>query len=163
MSESEWKGRPRDYRLIREYEHDGDRSKRKLAEPTICPECGAVFQKGRWTWAQKPAGAHESVCPACQRIRDRYPAGYLILRGEFVRGHRAEALQLAHNVEAREKAEHPLKRIMDTQEQNGDVLLTTTDIHLVRTIGEALRHAYHGTLSYRYAEEANVLHVTWER
>ncbi len=158
----EWKGRDRD-RLIQEHDHDTYKSKRKLPEPTVCPECGAVFHQGRWTWAPRPPDAHETLCPACHRVHDRYPAGYVTLSGEFLRDHSQELLGLVRHVEAREKAEHPLKRIMDVAEQDGSTVITTTDIHLARSIGDALLHAYEGKLDYRYAEESNILHVTWER
>ncbi len=103
------------------------------------------------------------MCPACHRIRDHYPAGYVALRGEFVRAQRAELLGLVHNVEPKEKSEHPLKRIISIEEQDGALAIMTTDMHLGRTIGEALHHAYHGALDYHYVEESNILHVTWER
>lgn len=150
-------------RLIREYNHDTYKSKRKLPGPTICPQCGAVFHEGRWSWATKPAGAQETLCPACRRVRDRYPAGYVTLSGQFLLDHREELLALAHNVEAREKAEHPLKRIMDTRQQDETVLITTTDMHLARSIGDGLQHAYQGELEYEYTEEQNILRVRWRR
>ena len=162
MVMSEWKGRGRD-RLIREHDHDTYKSKRKLPEPTICAECKAVFHEGRWSWAPRPQGAHETLCPACERVRDHYPAGYVALSGRFLQDHREELLGLVHNIESREKAEHPLKRIIATEDQDGAVLITTTDIHLARTIGDALHHAYEGKLNYQYAEESNILHVSWER
>ena len=158
----EWKGRDRD-RLIQEHDHDTYKSKRKLPEPTVCPDCKAVHHQGRWTWGASPASAHEMLCPACQRIRDRYPAGYVTLSGGFLRDHSQELLGLIRHVEAREKAEHPLKRIIDLADENGSTVITTTDIHLARSIGDALFHAYEGKLDYHYAEESNILHVSWER
>jgi NMD protein affecting ribosome stability and mRNA decay len=159
---SEWKGRQSD-RLIREHEHDTYKSRRKLPEPTVCPECGAVFHRGRWAWGERPPQAHETHCPACLRIRDRYPAGYVTLSGPFLEQHEQEILGLARNIEAREKAEHALKRIMAVQHENGKILITTTDMHLARTIGDALYHAYEGEVDYEYTDEANILRVSWER
>ena len=100
-------------RLIREQVHDTYKLKGKLPEPTVCPECGAVYHEGRWHWAPRPDGAHETLCPACHRVHDRYPAGYLTLSGAFLKDHRDEILGLAHNIEAREKAEHPYTRLKD--------------------------------------------------
>lgn len=150
-------------RLLRERTHDTYKSKRKLSEPTACPECGAVFHKGRWSWAAKPAKANESLCPACRRVHDRYPAGYVTLAGEFAVGHHEEVLSVARNVEAREKAEHPLKRIMDVEKKDDEVLITTTDMHLARSIGDALKHAYEGELEYQYTKEQNIIRVSWKR
>ena len=41
--------------------------------------------------------------------------------------------------------------------------VTTTDAHLARRIGDALRHAYKGALEYRYNRDANLLRVRWSR
>ena len=35
-------------RLLQETQHDTYKSKGKLHEPTVCPDCGAVFHAGRW-------------------------------------------------------------------------------------------------------------------
>jgi NMD protein affecting ribosome stability and mRNA decay len=143
--------------------HDSYKSKRKLSETTCCPECGAVYREGRWGWGTAPAGVHEELCPACHRIHDRFPAGYVTLKGAFFTAHREEVLHLARNREAHEKAEHPLERIMAIEDVEDGALITTTDAHLARDIGEALHAAYKGKLDYHYNKEENLLRVQWAR
>jgi hypothetical protein len=154
---------PRKDRLIREQVHDPYKTRLKLAEPTVCSQCGAVFHKGRWQWASRPAGARERLCQACRRTNDRYPAGQLTLSGDFLERHRSELLNLARNQGEQEKAERPLHRIMAIEEGSDEVVIKTTDIHLPRRIGEALHSAYEGELDYRYNEETYFVRVTWRR
>jgi len=149
--------------LLQELVHDSYKSNRKLPEPACCPECGAVFHKGRWTWGAAPAGAHEQTCPACHRIHDKFPAGHVTLKGDFLREHRDQILHLVRNHEAKEKAEHPLERIMAIEDTADGVLVTTTDTHLARDIAEALYHAYKGELEFHYNKEENLLRATWNR
>jgi NMD protein affecting ribosome stability and mRNA decay len=149
-------------RLIQELVHDPYMSKRKWSEPTVCSTCGAVYHHGRWTWAEQPGGAKEELCPACHRIQDKVPAGFLSVVGDFFAGHKQEILRLIHNLEEREKAQHPLKRIMEIEEQEG-LTITFTDPHLARAVGEALHNAYQGELDYQYAEEEYFLRVKWTR
>jgi NMD protein affecting ribosome stability and mRNA decay len=149
--------------MVQDTRHDTYQVKHKLHEPTVCPQCGAVYHDGHWQWLPKPAAAHEEMCPACHRIRDEFPAGYVSIGGSFFKAHREELLHLVRNEEARAKAEHPLKRIMKIKDQDDGILLTTTDIHLARGIGEALHHAYQGELEYHYNEQENLLRVVWER
>jgi hypothetical protein len=142
---------------------DSYKSRGKLPEPTLCPQCGAVFHKGKWQWLPKPESAHSETCPACHRIHDDFPAGYVRLEGDFLAQHRAEILGLVRHIEQREKAEHPLQRIMGIAEEAGAVLITTTDSHLARGIGEAVGHAYQGELDFQYNTEENLLRVHWKR
>jgi hypothetical protein len=151
-------------RLIKERVHDPYKARSKLPEPTVCPKCQAVFHQGRWVWAEEvPATANQELCPACRRIRDRVPAGFLTLSGEFYQEHREEIINTVRNKEENEKAQHPLKRIMDIEEQNGETVITFTEIHLPRGIGEALNNAYQGELDYQYSDEVNILRVRWHR
>ena len=154
---------PRRDRLLREREHDTYKVREKLPDPTACPECGAMFRNGRWTWGSPPADAQRTLCPACHRIRDDYPGGYLTLAGDFAREHRGEIVALARNVESREKGEHPLKRIMDVVDEDDHILLTTTDPRLARNIGDAVHRAYQGELEYDYLPDESLLRVTWGR
>mgnify|MGYP005804724505 FL=1 len=150
-------------RLLQEAVHDTYQTKGKLHEPTVCPDCGAVFHAGRWQWLEKPKGAHQASCPACHRMRDHFPAGYVSLSGKFLTAHEAEILQLIRHRETQEKAEHPLQRIMDIEKTEHGTQITTTDIHLARGIGEALHHAYQGELEFHYNPEQNLLRVNWSR
>jgi NMD protein affecting ribosome stability and mRNA decay len=157
-----WRPLRRD-ELRDELVHDSYKSRRKLPEPTKCPDCGVVYANGRWQWGVAPEQAHEELCPACHRIRDRFPAGYVVLSGEFFAGHREELLHLARNREEKEKAEHPLERIMAIEDVERGVQITTTDTHLARDIGEAMHAAYKGELQYHYNKEENLLRVHWAR
>ncbi|HET7060913.1 MAG TPA: BCAM0308 family protein [Nitrosospira sp.] len=149
--------------MLQERVHDPYRARSKPKEPSTCPRCGAVFHDGRWEWREAPEGAHQEMCPACHRINDQYPAGFLTLKGQFFATHREEILHLARNVEKRERTEHPLNRIIAIEEEDDGMLLTTTDIHLVRGIGEAIHDAYQGDLDFHYNPDEYLLRVAWER
>jgi len=140
---------------------DSYKTKGKLSEPTVCPDCGAVYHDGHWQWLAKPKDAHQTYCPACHRIRDQFPAGYVTLNGDFFAAHEQEILKQIHNHEAKEKATHPLQRIMSIEKTEHGTLVTTTDIHLARGIGEALHNAYQGELEFHYNPEQNLLRVNW--
>jgi len=150
-------------RMIQEYQHDTYKLVCKLKEPTVCPACKAVYHKGRWSWAVPPAEAHETLCPACHRIQDKCPKGLLTLKGAFAQEQREQVMGLAKNIEAKETKEHPLARIMSIEQQPEGVVVSTTDSHLPRQIGEALKHAYHGELVVHYDENEDFVRVTWTR
>jgi hypothetical protein len=153
----------RKLQIMDETVHDPYQSKGKLHEPTTCPQCHAVFHKGRWQWGLAPAGAHQAVCPACRRVQDKFPAGYLTISGPYALGHRVDLLHLIRNYEERAKAEHPLQRIMDINTSADEVLITTTDIHLARGLGEALHHAHQGDLDFHYEPDQYLLRLHWKR
>jgi NMD protein affecting ribosome stability and mRNA decay len=152
-------------RLIKERVHDPYMARSKPVEPTVCPECRVVFSGGRWQWqAGPPQHAHEELCPACQRIQDKVPAGILTLSGDFFVEHRSEIMNLVHNQIEEQKALHPMKRHMATEDQDdGSTIITFTDIHLPRGIGQAIESAYEGELNIHYSEEAAIVRVKWQR
>jgi NMD protein affecting ribosome stability and mRNA decay len=150
-------------KLISDTRHDPYRETKKPADLTDCTECGACYRDGRWTWRKAPAGSPRGLCPACRRIRDDYPGGYLSLEGGFVRQHAHEIRGLVHNVEEREKSEHPLHRLIAVSEHEDGLLITTTDPHLAHAIGKALHHAYQGELEAAYSDDESLVRATWRR
>lgn len=150
-------------RLIRERIHDPYMTRLKLTDPAVCPQCGAVYEGDRWHWGRRPANADEQLCPACRRINDEYPAGEVVLGGGWLAEHKEEILNLARRQEELEKSEHALHRIMAIRDDDGQVVITTTDIHLPRRIGEALHRAYKGSFDFKYDEEGYFIRVRWER
>lgn len=149
---------------IEEHRHDPYKARGKLAEPSACTHCGAVFKNGRWQWVKvAPKNAASHVCPACHRTNDKNPAGELTLSGSFLSAHVTEIIGLARNVEEFAKHEHPLQRIIGLDQSGENILITTTDIHLPRKIGHALVDAYKGKLDTHYDEAGYFVRMTWKR
>jgi NMD protein affecting ribosome stability and mRNA decay len=144
-------------------EDDPYNARSKPPEPTQCPKCRATFVHGRWTWETAPKDAHSQVCPACQRIHDRFPAGYITIKGAFFAENRDEIVHLIQNHEKREKEARPLQRIMAMDDKKDGLEVTTTDSHLARGIAEALHDAYKGDLKLRYSRDENLVRAIWKR
>ena len=154
---------PQDHQRAAANDEDPYRRTAKPVEPTVCPNCQAIFEGGRWQWGEVPEEANEDLCPACRRIQDEFPAGYVTIKGEFLKEHRDEIVALINAQEKREKAEHPLQRIMSIDDIRDGLQVTTTDSHLARGIGQALHDAYKGDLKLRYSRDENLLRATWKR
>lgn len=151
-------GRAQDAALTDPYKRPG-----KLHEPTVCPQCGAVYRNGRWQWAAPPEGAQEELCQACQRINDNFPAGVVTLSGAFIDEHRDEVMRLIRRQEEIEKPDHPFNRIIGAEQDADAIKVTTTDLHLPRRIGEALKAAFGGVLHFDYDEDGYFVRVNWSR
>jgi hypothetical protein len=128
--------------------------------PARCPQCTAVYSRGRWSWTSTPANARDHLCPACRRVNDRFPAGTVTLHRVPARL-KDQVIGLVRNEEATEKGEHPLNRVMAVQEQGDGLVVTTTDIHLPRRIGNALKQAYRGELAIDFDENSYSVRVDW--
>lgn len=142
---------------------DSYRESHKVAEPAWCPRCGAVYAAGRWTWRAKPSDATPHACPACRRIEDAFPAGYVTLEGPFLAAHRDEVLNLVNAHAAHVRDEHPLQRIIDIEGTDSRVVVTTTDARLARGIAVAVHDAFKGRLRLAFSRDENLVRATWTR
>jgi hypothetical protein len=134
----------------------------KYPEPTVCTQCGSVYEKGKWTWSEIPDDYHKEICPACRRIEDHYAAGSIKMSGTFFNEHKTEILHMIANVEKAEKSLHPLERIMSISSDNGNTEILTTGMHIANRIGNHLYDAYKGNLQTQYDSE-NMVRIEWSR
>lgn len=157
-------GRRRFGRAQDDHINDPYKAALKPHEPIFCPQCGAVHEDGRWQWSPRPEAAQPSLCQACHRINDRFPAGILTLTGPLVGTHKDEIVHLLRHLEQAEKTDHPLNRIMDIDDKVPDRLeITTTDIHLPRRIAHAMTQAYKGEVTEHFDEGGYFVRVKWHR
>ena len=96
-------------------------------------------------------------------MRDNCPAGIVTLHGEPLLTHREPIVNLVRNQEREENAEHPLHRIMKLEVEPRRMTIQTTDIHLPRRIGQALRRAFKGKVTHRYENGTCLVRVSWDQ
>ena len=145
----------------------GDKDPYRLTEKppggVVCQDCGAKVVKGRWTWSAPSVEVASAICPACRRIHDNYPAGYLSLEGPFFTENREEIMNLVSNVAEAEKGEHPLERVMAIEKDGGVTVITTTGIHIARRLGDSIQRSYRGELMVSYEDGEKRVRVNWDR
>ena len=88
----------------------------------------------------------------------------LLLSGDFFEQNRYEIVSLVFRFVEQQKAEYPVKCILDIEDANdGGVVITFTDIHLLRGVGEAIKHAHKGEFNIQSSESTDGIHATWVR
>src|SRR4030067_3723925 len=135
-----------------------------------CAKCGAVYHNKRWTHREDaaalraPAETKASVlCPACQKIRDKYAQGFVTLQGAFVKDHKEELLNLVRNKETLSSHTNPLARIMEIKESRDSIEITTTSDKLAQRIGRVVAKAFSGEGETNTEQEVKLTRVIWTR
>lgn len=161
-------GASRKNKLIREKIHDPYHESRKYGDGVICPTCHAIYQSGHWLWAKKEeirdiTSADQSLCPACKRIRDKYPAGVVVLEGQYLTRRKEEILNLVDRIVKEQGYKSPLKKVINRGENRGAIVINLTDDHMARHLGEAIYRAHKGDLKIKYGEGSRFVRVYWNR
>ena len=81
------------------------------------------------------------------------------------RNARGEKASLAsiQNIIKEGEIRSPLKKVIDFTEKEQEVLVSLTDNHLARAIGDALYKAHNGVLEMKYSEEEKFVRMYWHR
>jgi NMD protein affecting ribosome stability and mRNA decay len=153
----------RNDRLIRDKRKDVYMKTNTTKTSMVCSNCGAIYSNGRWAWKELINDLRETICPACKRIYDNYPAGFVEIKGRFYSEHEREISNLIMNMEKLERKERPLERIMMFKPEKSKATLTTTGIHIAKRIGEILSKSYQGNFSFQYLDGDKSIRVLWER
>jgi hypothetical protein len=147
-------------------ERDPYLPKRSPKEIIQCSGCGAFFFRRHWTLSP-PIGlicrvhAHPIFCPACTKLRQRYPGGELRLTGVEM-GDRAQIVRILRNEEEHAREKNPLERIMRLQAANRDWTIETTTEKLAQRLGRCLKKAKGGRLNYKWGHNNKFVRVVWE-
>ncbi|MDR4507371.1 MAG: hypothetical protein MRJ65_03880 [Candidatus Brocadiaceae bacterium] len=151
-------------------ENDPYLSKKGLLEGSVCRDCTAVYQNKKWfldakLYEKKKASKDVAwvICPACKKTKENVPSGIVTLKGEFLKQHKQEIMNLVRNEEERSKNFNPLKRIMKILEKDDEVEIHTTSSKLAQRIGNIMHKAYNGNVEYKKHENAKFMRVEWER
>jgi hypothetical protein len=132
-----------------------------------CTGCGAFYYRRRWN-LQAPIGFDYSLrpgrvyCPACRKLKDRYPSGELTLRGVHT-DERQEILRMLRNEAGRAREKNPLEVIMSVQERKDEWRVQTTTEKLAQRLGRSIRKARGGKLVYKWGHNNKFLRVEWEQ
>lgn len=138
-------------------------------EKAVCKGCGAVWHSKRWSLPSATAALASSerpaqtTCPACRKVRDRVPLGFVTIQGTFAVEHKEEILSLLRNKETRALHINALERIMDIKESGNAIEVSTTTDKLAQRIGRMLHNAYCGEVEYKWSSGDKLARVTWTR
>jgi hypothetical protein len=159
--------------FTRRVDHDGGRHRppRAPREPIVCPGCGSLYHRRRWTRAdQLPRRpGHQTpilvrICPACRRSASGVPHGFVHVDGDFARAHRAEIEALLRRDADAAGKDNPTGRVMNWGDDGtGGLLLTTTTEHLAIRLGRTLEKSYDGRALFGFSHENKLAHVWWHR
>lgn len=137
------------------------------ANMSVCTRCTAVYYNKRWQMVDRPAAGkakrQKVLCPACQKIKDGFVAGYVTIKGDFVKAHAEEITNLVRNKEKRAIYHNPLDRIIKIKTRRGIMEVTTTTEKLAQRIGQMLKKAYNGSVEYKWSSDVKMARVVWTR
>lgn len=145
-----------------------------------CPECHSVYFMKRWSLpgaraTKKPfrkrapgstpakafAVPQPYLCPACQKMRDRYAEGFLSIQWPNWHAHKADILNLIHNEEARACRVNPLERVMGIRTRGDGVDIETTTEHMAQRLGRHLERAFKGEVHYHWSHKDKLARIEW--
>jgi hypothetical protein len=137
------------------------KERKKPADALVCA-CGLYQHRGRWLEGHPPLGeVREGTCPACDRVQSCTAAGRLRIPARLAE-ELSELIGLVRNCEAKERADHPLERLMEVKKDRGGLLVTTTGPHLARRIAHRLGRRFHEKPRFRFGAGKGELRVEWD-
>lgn len=136
----------------------------------VCKKCHAIYHNKRWyldeqLYQNKAAlkSTEKILCPACLKIKDKFPNGIVKLKGDFLEEHKDEIMNLIRNEEERARGFNPLERIMGIHDSKKEIEITTTNEKLAQRIVRSLEKAYQGRVEYKWSDDTKLLRAEWER
>jgi len=150
--------------------HDTYLNKSQPKDRSYCKKCHAIYHNKRWYFDPQEVEflASQSkeksiVCPACQKIADRFASGIVTVRGSFYKEHKEEIVNLIRNEETRAKGLNPLARIIEMNPNGEQLEILTTHEKLAQRIGNRLHKSFQGKVNYSWVPQDKMARVSWSR
>lgn len=135
----------------------------------LCKKCNAVYHNKRWAvneGLQKKKEKNKQtlfvLCPACQKIRNKYAEGFVTLKGDYLKEHKQDILNLIKNEEERAMELNPLQKIIALKDRGNIIDITTTHEKLAQRIGKKVHKACQGELEIKWTKD-KITRVVWQR
>ncbi len=148
-------------------EKDSYLSKAVSGGSGVCVKCSAIYKNKRWALPKEGSAVDATLkkltCPACQKIKDGFAGGYVTLKGDFLKEHRDEIMNLVKNKEARAMNNNPLERIIDIKNVGDSIEITTTTDKFAQMLGRIIHKAFSGTIEYKWSDDVKIARVLWQR
>ncbi len=150
--------------------HDAYWNKAHPKDQAHCRQCRAIYHNKHWFFDEeklqqltKAKQSEAVLCPACEKIRDRFASGFVKLSGSFLSSHRQEILNLLRNEEKRAMGLNPLERIIEIEGNGHGLLVSTTHEKLAQRLGKSLQRAFSGEVEYHWSRGEKMARVSWNR
>ncbi len=136
-------------------------------DPTLCPSCGLIYHGKRWkmdpelikTLKEKDKEIYSKECPACRKIKDKYPLGIVEIEGNFIEEKNEEIHARIKHIAAEEYNHNPLERIIEIQNSKGKIAILTTTEHLAEKIGKKIAKTFHKNIKISFSEQEKLVRV----
>ena len=136
----------------------------------ICPRCMAVYDGQKWFYDEgehqrlvRTRKAEEMLCPGHERIEKRRIDGVVNLKGEFLKNHYDEAVNLINNIAEKQLHRNVASRVFNMHQNGEGLVVETTEVSLAERIGKEFEKAFHGDLSIQWLQDAEFVRVLWQR
>ncbi|MEO0270325.1 MAG: BCAM0308 family protein [candidate division WOR-3 bacterium] len=141
--------------------------KNLYVDPTTCPTCGLLYHKKRWInnpeLLKELKGNHKEIqqkeCPACRKIRDKYPLGIVEIFGDFVEQKNEEIHSRIKHIAAEEFTHNPLERIMIVKNEKNRIIIETTTEHLAEKIGKKIAKTFNKKVKISFSDTEKFVRV----
>ena len=136
-----------------------------------CPLCGAIHDGHRWIPEPDDGLMREfkkkthcaELCPGDRRLEKRQVEGIVTLKGAFMRPHIEEIKRVVNRVARDSRRRNVAARIFEVVEDNGALVIETTDEHLAERMGKEVEKAFKGKLEIKWQEKDTFARVLWQR
>jgi hypothetical protein len=139
----------------------------RVAEPSVCESCGAVFSGRLWRRDRKVTGvllerAAWVRCPACSQVAHQTGFGRVIIRGAYALANEAVIRRRLANIASRAARTQPERRISTIDRHAETIEVITTSQKLAHRIVHELKKLFRGRATYAWSDDGT-LFATWER